>query len=106
MKDFNESIFLNGKQTTKLEIIKKLRDDWFKRTFIINYGLIHVVKQQDLPEEFSLSGTVTDIALFTENNLDGLDYLLYNLLSIGIAIGREVINNKSFLEWLNTLSKK
>jgi hypothetical protein len=85
----NEFVTLNGKRESKLEIINRLKENWFKKTFIINYGVIHVPEQTDLPEEFKFHGTITDAKFFKEKKLSGLDYLLFNVLSIGIAIGRQ-----------------
>ena len=93
-----EDIVLNGKKETKLNIIRRLKEEWFDKTFVINYGIINMPRKKDLPEEFKLPGTISDVELFAERELGALDYILYNVLSIGIAIGRETMryNHRPF----------
>ena len=51
-----EDIVLNGKKETKLNIIRRLKEEWFDKTFVMNYGVINMPKENELPKNSNYQG--------------------------------------------------
>jgi len=83
----NKNILFGGKDKPILELVRNI-DDWVKKTFVFNFGLMSMPKRVDICQYVGIEPIEDDdIKQFQDLQLDASKYLIYMILMIGINIG-------------------